>query len=273
MPNIHAREVATPELAIRYIKYLTSGYDGEGGYGVDPDVTWLVNHNVVYVLVSQNPDGRVVNEADTGAYRRKNMNNDPCPTGEFGIDLNRNHSFLWGCCGGSSGDPCGETYRGASQGSEPETQAFQTYFASVIPDQNGPNDDTTIAPASPVTTTGIFLSLHSYADEVLWPWCLPAIPARPTWPSWRRSAASSPTTTAYDPTGTSATPSTAPPTSGPTASSASRPSPLRSAAAGPAATFSPNMAASTASTACRAASGTRTGRPFCTPTRSPARRT
>jgi len=176
MANIHAREVATPELAIRYIKYLTSGWDGEGGYNVDPDATWLVNHNVVYVLVSQNPDGRVVNEADTGAYRRKNMNNDECAYSEFGIDLNRNHSFFWGCCGGSSGYPCDETYRGVSAGSEPETQAFQAYIPSVIPDQNGPNNDTTIAPASPLTTTGTFLTLHSYADEVLWPWDLPQPP-------------------------------------------------------------------------------------------------
>ena len=176
MANIHAREVATPELAIRYIKYLTSGYNGQGGYGLDADATWLVDHNVVYVLVSQNPDGRVVNEADTGAYRRKNMNNSLCPTGEFGIDLNRNHNFYWNCCGGSSGYPCDETYRGASAGSEPETQAFQAYIASVIPDQNGPNDDGTIAPASPLTTTGTFLTLHSYADEVLWPWDLPYPP-------------------------------------------------------------------------------------------------
>ena len=76
LATIHAREVATPELAIRYIKYLTEGYDGEGGYGVDPDATWLVNHNVLYVLVMQNPDGHWVNEQDIGAYRRKNMDND-----------------------------------------------------------------------------------------------------------------------------------------------------------------------------------------------------
>ncbi|MBN1955117.1 MAG: hypothetical protein JW900_08725, partial [Anaerolineae bacterium] len=131
--TIHAREVSIPELAIRYIRYLTSGWDGEGGYNVDPDVTWLVNHNVVYVLVMQNPDGHVANEADTGAYRRKNMNNTQCPTGKFGVDLNRNHSFLWDCCGGSSGDPCDETYHGIAKSSEPETQAFQSYFATVMP--------------------------------------------------------------------------------------------------------------------------------------------
>jgi PKD repeat protein len=169
--NVHAREVAIPELAIRYIKYLTQGYKGEGGYGHDPDVTWLVNHNVVYVLVSQNPDGHWVNEQNTSAYRRKNM--DPyggCSSSTLGVDLNRNSSFLWGCCGGSSGSACDDTYRGPSKGSEPETQAFQNYFATVMRDQNGPNGDNTIAPASPITTTGVFLSLHSYSDDILWPW-------------------------------------------------------------------------------------------------------
>jgi hypothetical protein len=65
--SIHAREVATSELAIRYIKYLTSGYWGLGGYGVDADVTWLVDWNVVYVVVLANPDGRRVDEENTNA--------------------------------------------------------------------------------------------------------------------------------------------------------------------------------------------------------------
>ena len=49
--------------------------------------------------------GHRVDEEDTSAYRRKNMDNDDgCPYADsWGIDLNRNHSFLWGCCGGSSG--------------------------------------------------------------------------------------------------------------------------------------------------------------------------
>ncbi len=169
--NIHAREVAIPELAIRYIKYLTQGYKGEGGYGRDPDATWLVDHNVVYVLVSQNPDGHYINEQNTSLYRRKNLHpygNCPDPN-DYGVDLNRNHSFFWNR-GGVSIDPCYETYLGPSKGSEPETQAFEAFFATVVHDQNGQNDDYTIAPASPITTTGIFISLHSYSDLVLWPW-------------------------------------------------------------------------------------------------------
>jgi carboxypeptidase T len=171
--TIHAREVAVPELAIRYIKYLTEGYGGQGGYGQDADVTWLVNHNVAYVLVMQNPDGHSVNEQNTAAYWRKNMDNDDgCSISNWwGVDLNRNHSFMWGCCaGGSSPSPCDETYRGPSPASEPETQAFQDFFATVMCDQNGPNGDNEQPPAAPDDTTGIFISLHSYGDQVLWPW-------------------------------------------------------------------------------------------------------
>ncbi len=172
--GIHAREVAIPELAIRYIQYLTSGYNGEGGYRLDPDVTWLVNHNVVYILVTQNPDGHRVDEQDIDAYRRKNMDSDDgCNDyNTWGVDLNRNSSFYWGCCGGSSSNACSETYRGPSAGSEPETQAFQTFFASVMPDHNGNNGNYEIGPATPLDAPGIFLSLHSYSDLVLWPWSI-----------------------------------------------------------------------------------------------------
>jgi hypothetical protein len=171
---MHAREVATPELAIRYLQYLTTGYDGEGGYGLDADVTWLVDHHVAYVLVMQNPDGHVENERDWDWYhsRRKNMDwDDGCSDPwSWGVDLNRNHSFFWGCCGGSSPYSCSETYRGPGPGSEPETQSLEGYFATVMKDQNGPNAADEISSASPITATGIFISLHSYGDLVLWPW-------------------------------------------------------------------------------------------------------
>jgi hypothetical protein len=120
----------------------------------------------------QNPDGHRENEANTGNYRRKNMDNDDgCnDPQDWGVDLNRNHSFKWGCCGGSSGSPCSETYRGPYRASEPETAAFQDHFWSVMEDQNGPNGDDELPGAAPDDATGIFISLHSYADEILWPY-------------------------------------------------------------------------------------------------------
>jgi carboxypeptidase T len=171
MANIHAREVTTPEMAIRYIKYLTDGYLGQGGYGIDPDVTWLVNHHVVYVLVSQNPDGHEINEVNTAAYWRKNVDNDDgcSDPNNWGVDLNRNSSFKWGCCGGSSGSPCSETYRGPSQASEPETVALQSFITQVFADWNGNNGDDQMV-SSPDNASGLFITLHSYADDILWPW-------------------------------------------------------------------------------------------------------
>lgn len=178
--GIHAREVATPELAIRYVRYLLEGYGGAGGYGLDPDSTWLIDNHVIYVVLMQNPDGHVPNEQNTSAYRRKNMDSDDGCTqpASWGVDLNRNHSFFWGDDNsGSSPYPCDETYRGPSQASEPETQAFQNFFASVMLDQNGPNGDFSMPPAAPDDTTGVFLSLHSYSDLVIWPWSLDPPPA------------------------------------------------------------------------------------------------
>jgi hypothetical protein len=180
MSDIHAREVTTPELAVRWIKYLTAGYNGLGGYGLDADVTWLVNHHVMYILVTQNPDGHRVDEEDINFFRRKNMdNNDGCiDPGTWGVDLNRNHSFLWGCCGGSSGSPCSETYRGPTGASEPETAAYQDYIFTIIPDQNGlmttgrlPRPRPSPPPASSSACTP--------TATRSWPWFLPGYPSAP----------------------------------------------------------------------------------------------
>jgi hypothetical protein len=122
-------------------------------------------------------------------------------SGNWGVDLNRNHSFFWGCCGGSSSDPCLETYRGPSPGSEPETQAFEQYFATVMKDQNGLNDDDEIAARSPITTTGVFISLHSYGDLVLWPWSFEGYGNAPNHPELRTIGRKFALYSGYSPTG------------------------------------------------------------------------
>jgi carboxypeptidase T len=160
MGGIHAREYATAELATRFAEYLVDNY------GVDPDVTWLLDYHEVHLMLQSNPDGRKI--AETGTLWRKNTDNDDgCSTpSSWGTDLNRNFEFQWGCCGGSSGSPCAETYRGPGAGSEPETQAVQNYIVAQFPDQR---EDPLTAPA-PVTATGVFLDIHSYSQLVLWPW-------------------------------------------------------------------------------------------------------
>ena len=59
-----------------------------------------------------------------------------------GADLNRNFVYNWGCCGGSSSQPCDFTYRGPGPASEPETQAVQNYLLAQFPDQRGPGEST-----------------------------------------------------------------------------------------------------------------------------------
>ncbi len=160
LSSIHAREYAPAELITRFAEYLLENY------GVHPDVTWLLDYHEIHLLLQANPDGR--KKAETGLLWRKNTDNDDgCAyASSWGTDLNRNFSFHWGCCGGSSPHPCNEVYRGSAAASEPETQAIQTYVRALFPDQRGD----ALSAAAPVTATGVFLDIHSYSELVLWPW-------------------------------------------------------------------------------------------------------
>ena len=165
MASIHAREYAPAELVTRFAEYLLSNY------GTNPDVTWLLDYQEFHLLLQANPDGRRLAEItqDQGyMWWRKNTNQDYC-TGDsynFGADLNRNFEFLWGCCFGSSTYTCDPTYRGQSPGSEPETQAVQSYLRSQFPDQRGEG----LSDPASENASGVFLDIHSYSELVLWPW-------------------------------------------------------------------------------------------------------
>lgn len=156
---IHAREYATAELATRFAELLVANY------GIDPEITWLLDTTELHLIPQANPDGR--KQAEGGYSWRKNVNNaNGCTTTPYyGTDLNRNSSFMWNI-GGSSGYACDETYRGPSAASEPEVQAIQNYAAAIFPDQRGPDP----GDPAPETATGVFLTLHSYGQLVLYPW-------------------------------------------------------------------------------------------------------
>jgi len=178
--GLHAREVPTPELAKAFIETLV------GGYGVDANITWLLDQREIYVALISNPDGRALVELGVGTeppytgnpwYWRKNGNNSypgsagctwpPTSTRHYGVDLNRNHIFKWDVPGAST-DVCEQTYRGPSAGSEPETQAYANFVRSIIPDQRPPGDND---PAPP-DTTSFLINLHNYVGGgmILVPW-------------------------------------------------------------------------------------------------------
>ncbi|MEI2688988.1 MAG: M14 family zinc carboxypeptidase [Anaerolineae bacterium] len=179
--GIHARGIPTPELAKAFIETLVSGY------GVNPDVTWLLDQREVYVALTSNPDGRALVELGVGTeppyagnpwYWRKNGNNSypgsaacawpPTSSSHYGVDLNRNHIFKWDVAGGGSTVVCAQDFRGPSAGSEPEIQAYANFVRSIIPDQRPPGDDD----PAPLDATGFLINLHNYVGGgvILVPW-------------------------------------------------------------------------------------------------------
>jgi len=131
----HAREVMTTEVAIDMIDYLTSRYS------TDPQVKNWVDNIEIWVIPSINPDGSNYVFTVNNMWRK---NRDPVCQ----VDLNRNYSFYWNGCGGSSGSCSSDTYRGPSAESELETQGFVALINQIHP---------------------IFsLSYHSYGEYIMW---------------------------------------------------------------------------------------------------------
>lgn len=163
--GIHAREYVTAETVLRYGEWLAAQYD------VNPDVTWVLDHQEVIIVFQANPDGRKVAEISTTRSQRKNRNENFCSTGgtTLGVDLNRNFPFDWGGAGSSS-TVCSDVYRGPSAASEYESQALIAYLRQIFPDQRaeGPGVDLT-TPVSP-DATGIYMDVHSNARTTWWPW-------------------------------------------------------------------------------------------------------
>ena len=179
LANIHAREITTAEIGLRLLEWLLQNY------GVDADATWLVDYHEIWVIPTANPEGHWLVELGSSPiynrgpfFQRKNGNLDadndnipdcsnwpPAMGWQYGVDLNRNHSFAWGPPG-SSNTPCSQTFRGPSPNSESETAALQNLIASLIPDQRGPG----VNNPAPLNTTGILLTLHNFSGLILRPW-------------------------------------------------------------------------------------------------------
>lgn len=172
MAGIHAREIATPEIALRFADWLTRYY------GRDADATWLVDQHEIWILPTTNPDGHwyvelgtQVDNGDEPWLWRKNGHAyssgawPPTVFDHYGVDLNRNFDFHWGTRG-VQWEPRSQTYPGPSAASEPETQAVQNLLSSVFSDQREAGD----AGAAGDAAGGVFVSLHQHGELVLWPW-------------------------------------------------------------------------------------------------------
>ena len=138
----HAREIITPEILLSFMHYLVDHY------GSNPDVTFLVDNRQLWLIPMLNPDGHDY-VFTTDIWWRKNRRDNG--NGTFGVDLNRNYGYMWGCDDvGSSPRTSSETYRGSGPFSEPESQAIRDFVEE--------------------HTFVISLSYHSYGNLFLFPW-------------------------------------------------------------------------------------------------------
>ena len=146
----HADEHLTVEQALYLFNTLVDNY-GDG-----PKVTRLVDSREIWIIFMLNPDGA---EFDLGGdpYRDWRKNRQSHPTNSHvGTDLNRNYGFRWGCCGGSSGKPASETYRGWEPFSAPESRAMRDFVNSRVVDGR-----------QQIRT---HITFHTNGELILWPW-------------------------------------------------------------------------------------------------------
>lgn len=115
-------------------------------YGVNLELTELVNSLEFYIIPVVNPDGYVFTWTSNRLWRKNRRVVGSC----IGVDTNRNWGATWGGEGASS-NPCDETYRGASAFSEPETQVVRDFYI-----------------ARPNIVTSI--DFHSYSELILSPY-------------------------------------------------------------------------------------------------------
>ena len=156
--GLHAREW----IAVETLLYTT--HELVNRYGIDPEVTRLLDSRQVWILPMLNPDGRVIDGYDDGIdpshsrdWRKNARDNNADGVWDVcdGVDLNRNFELGWGI--GASASPCHEEYQGLAAGSEPETQALRQFMLT--------------------RRAHVVTDIHAYGNELLYPWGYRMTPA------------------------------------------------------------------------------------------------
>lgn len=120
--GIHARE---------WISGATCMYMAEkfvSQYGVDAEITELLDNSEILIVPLANPDGYEFTWSNDRLWRKNRRDNGSTN----GVDCNRNYPDHWGE-GGSSTLPSSDTYRGPSAASEPEVQNTLKFFKENAP--------------------------------------------------------------------------------------------------------------------------------------------
>ncbi|CRK56681.1 Carboxypeptidase T [Alloactinosynnema sp. L-07] len=146
----HAREILTVEMALYLANELTAQY------ATDTRIKNLVDNREIWILPNVNPDGGEFDIA-TGQFQSWRKNRQPnAGSTAVGTDTNRNWAYLWGCCGGSSGTPSSDTYRGPRAESTPEVKAVADFVRGRVV---GGKQQISVA-----------IDFHTHSELILWPY-------------------------------------------------------------------------------------------------------
>ncbi|XP_069835295.1 carboxypeptidase A1-like [Dendropsophus ebraccatus] len=140
--GIHSREWVTQASGLWFAKKIVKDY------GRDPSLTATLNSLDIFLEIVTNPDGYVFTHTSNRMWRKTRSPNSGSTC--IGTDPNRNWDAGFGG-GGSSSNPCTETYRGRAAHSEPEVKAIVDFVKS-----HGKIKG--------------FVSIHSYSQMLLYPY-------------------------------------------------------------------------------------------------------
>lgn len=135
----HAREVMTPEIVMDVADTMLKSFRTSATVKSILD-TWNI-----WLVPMVNPDGSNIVFTTDNMWRKNARGN---ATSVYGVDINRNYTYRWANCNGSSTSTSADDYHGTAAGSEPETQALMKFAESVQPTAS--------------------LSYHSYSEFVLY---------------------------------------------------------------------------------------------------------
>ncbi len=155
--QMHAREWLSLEQDLRIIELLTSNYRANPDTQLEQRVKHIVDSLEIWVIPMLNPDGAEYDIANpSSGFRNQRKNRQPVGDGvQPGIDLNRNFSFGWGCCGGSSGKPGSFYFRGKKPWQGVETALLRDFVMDRIV---GGRQQLRAA-----------IDWHAFNEEIMWP--------------------------------------------------------------------------------------------------------
>jgi len=142
----HAREPIGMQQMLFFMYYLLENYDSNSY------IHQLLDTTEIFFIPCVNPDGYEFNHQvspNGGGMWRKNRRENP--DNSYGVDLNRNYGYMWGCDNlGSSSVPSSEIYRGPFAFSEPEIQMIRDF--------------------AQLHNFSLVFNYHAYSNTLLYPW-------------------------------------------------------------------------------------------------------